>query len=397
MIQDTQKRQVTRKPVAHIVKQRPPAVRLYRRIAISFLILTILLLALVAYLSFSSAHIKIFTAAETASAEFVADIVKVASAPNQVEGRIVERIFEKSKEFTPSGEGKTTPAKAGGEVTIINKYNKDQALIATTRLQATDGKIFRIDKSVVVPAGGEIKATAHADKEGAEYEIGPSHFIIPGLWEGLRDKIYAESASPMTGGTVTLKVVSADDLTRAESELASEILEQVKADLISENADPRFSKPVFSIETLEKVSDTIPGQEADKFTIKLKVKVIAVFYNAEQMDGVMASKLEEAMDSDHTLGDIMEDSIIFTIGRYDSSTGIVNLAVSAFGEARLKENSRLLDKRKITGLGVDDAKKYLMSSPSIENVEISSSPFWLKRVPNLEDHIEYEIIYGGTE
>jgi len=386
------KRQVTKKPVARIVKQRPPAVKLYRRIAFSFIILTLLLLGLVAYLSFVKAHIKIYPAEEKISTNFKVDIVKVASAQNQIEGKIVEQIFEKTKEFTPAAEGSEVPAKAGGEVRIINKWNKDQPLVASTRLLAPDGKLYRIDNTVTVPAGGEVRVMAHADEEGEEYEIGPTRFTIPGLWSGLQDQIYAQSDSPMTGGSVILKIVSEADLTKAEKELAEEILEQAKAEIGRQNSDPRFGAAAYSHEVIEKISDTMPGEEADSFSIKIKIKAVAVFYNQNQMTEIMSAKLEEALDADHLVGKISSEST-FAVGEYEIESGLASIDVFARAEAILKDSAKVLDKRKITGLSVEEAKLYLINSPAIEDVEISTRPFWINRIPNLEDHIEYEIIY----
>ncbi len=95
--------------------------------------------------------------------------------------------------------------KARGFVTIYNFHNKPQSLIATTRLTSQSGLIFRIDENIVVPSvksvngedvPGEIKVSMTADKIGLEYKIEPDKFSIPGLWEGLQDKIYGVSLQP---------------------------------------------------------------------------------------------------------------------------------------------------------------------------------------------------------
>ncbi len=58
-----------------------------------------------------------------------------------------------------------TGKKAEGSVTIYNEFsNAPQPLVATTRLETSDGKIFRIVKGVTVPGttlvDGEIKPGA---------------------------------------------------------------------------------------------------------------------------------------------------------------------------------------------------------------------------------------------
>lgn len=383
---------MVRKPLPHIVKQRPPSVKLYRRIAFSFVILTVLTIGLVAYLSFVKAHIKIYAASKSVNADFVVDIVKVSTADNQVEGKLVERTYEKTEEFTPSAEGTTVPSKAGGEVTIYNKYSKDQALVATTRLLSTDGKLFRLDKSTTVPAGGQVTVMVHADEEGKEFEIKPTRFTIPGLWSGLQDQIYAESKGVMTGGEIKVIAVSQQDLDNAEAELSEQMFEQIKAEMLAENVDPRFSRSAFTFAVAEKVSDTMPGDEKDKFSIKLTINITGAFFNDQQMDDVIRAKLDESLGKDYLVGDISEESTIYTVNDYNIETGVANVFVEAEAEAVLKETSRVLDKQKITGLSVKDAEAYLVGSPLIEKVEIATRPFWIGRLPNLEDHIEYEIL-----
>jgi len=386
------KRNVVKKPTQHIVKQRPPAVRLYRRIAFTFIILTVALLGLVAYLSFVKAEIKIYTDGIAVDTNFNIDVVEENPGPNQAEGKFDERTYEKTKEFSPSGEGVTELAKAGGEVVIFNKHSSDQPLVATTRLLAADGKLFRIDSTVNVPAGGEVKVMAHADEEGPEYEIGPTKFTIPGLWAGLQEKIYAESKEPMTGGTITKSVVSEADLERSENDLTAEIFNAAKEEMSSANVDPRFSEGVFTYEITEKVSDTKPGDETDKFNVKIIMKVTGVFYNPVQMEKIMIAKIEEDVGPGYVIGEIDKENSSLEIESIDQEAGIANLAVHAVANALIKDSSDALKKDRLTGLKVKEAEIYLMGLPEVNGVEIKTHPFWVTRLPKLEDHIEYIIV-----
>ncbi|MBU0648878.1 baseplate J/gp47 family protein [Patescibacteria group bacterium] len=389
----TQKRQITRKVVPRIVKQRPPSIRLYRRIAISFLILTVFLLALVAYLSFSKATIKIFPKIQETATQFNVNIVEAPTSSGQVEGRVFERIFEKTQQFEASGGEKTVQAKAGGEVRIINNYSKDQPLVATTRLLSEQGVLFRVDESVVAPAGSEVTVMVHADEAGSAGDIGPTRFTVPGLWAGLQDQIYAVSDAAMSGGEKTVSVISDDDLDTAESQLSQAILEQAKQVIMNEVVDPRLDGYTFSSEMMEKVSDAMPGQEVDSFNVKIKLKVSAVFFSSVQMDEIIRAKLEEALDQDCSLGQIAESEIIYVINNYDVANIAASLTVKAKADGVIKETSSLLDKGKIAGMSPAAASAYFLSLGSVENVEITTSPFWIKVIPRLEDHIEYEIVY----
>jgi len=129
--------------------------------------------------------------------------------------------------------------KASGQIVIFNTYNSQpQVLVRRTRFETPDGKIYRIAKSIRVPGakveGGEIKpssieVTVFADDAGEDYNIGLSDFTIPGFKGSDKyDKIYARSKTPMSGGfRGTAQVVSADDIKTLESDLKSNLSENL--------------------------------------------------------------------------------------------------------------------------------------------------------------------------
>ena len=92
---------------------------------------------------------------------------------------------------------------ASGKITVYNNYsNAPQKLIANTRFQTSDGKVYRIKGAISVPGMGVLEATVYADQAGEEYNIGPADFTLPGLKGGPRfEKVFAKSKSAMFGGS----------------------------------------------------------------------------------------------------------------------------------------------------------------------------------------------------
>ena len=104
---------------------------------------------------------------------------------------------------------------ASGKITVYNNYSSaPQKLIANTRFQTSDGKIYRIKGAISVPGMGVTEATVYADRAGEEYNIGPADFTIPGLKGGPRfEKVFAKSKSAMSGGTSgNVRIVKKEDL-----------------------------------------------------------------------------------------------------------------------------------------------------------------------------------------
>jgi len=109
--------------------------------------------------------------------------------------------------------------KATGKIKIFNVFSsKSQTLVASTRFETADGKIYRISNSVTVPGSvsqgnkvipGAVSVNVLADQAGEQYNIGLTDFTIPGFKETSKyEKFYARSETEMTGGFVGEAVVT---------------------------------------------------------------------------------------------------------------------------------------------------------------------------------------------
>lgn len=368
-----------------------PSLNLYRRIAVTFVIATFATLAVVVYLSFSRATILITPAAHAVSTTFVADVVGVPADETDVEGIVVSNTFEQASQSVLSGDSVIpVDAKAVGEVTIYNTTNNDQPLVVNTRLLSPENILFRLDEGVTVPAQGSVAVAVHADVAGASGDIGPTRFTIPGLNETLQKVIYAESTEAFTGGVVGLRIVEQEDLDWAATQLENEMLEAAKETLrLQAGAD--YSGEAFVTEVLEKRSDTQPGVEATSIGIALKMKVVAVFYDADALFALAQAKLYEQMAQGMAVQEVSVDDMQVTIDDYDEVSQIINLSITLAGNATLSPTNTLLDKQQFVGRGAAEVKTALESSDAIKTVEIRFTPFWLKRLPTLKDHIKIVI------
>ncbi len=137
----------------------------------------------------------------------------------------------------PTTEEKEVEKKASGNIVIYNTYSsKHQKLIKRTRFETSDGKIYRINKSVIVPGSsvqegemvpGSVEVTVYADIPGEEYNIDLTDFTIPGFKGDPRfDKFYARSKTPMKDGfSGTVKIASPEDVTNVEEGLQNSLKE----------------------------------------------------------------------------------------------------------------------------------------------------------------------------
>lgn len=115
---------------------------------------------------------------------------------------------------TPS-ETQPRDAVATGTVTITDDSDTNQSLVATTRLLADSGVLFRLKQAVTVPAHGQVDAPIYADQPGDAGDISASHFIVPGLPTERQAVVYAASSQPTTGGVEQVGVLSQADVDAA--------------------------------------------------------------------------------------------------------------------------------------------------------------------------------------
>jgi hypothetical protein len=107
----------------------------------------------------------------------------------------------------PKNVKKAVSGTASGEITIYNDSAAVQKFIKNTRFETNDGKIFRIQDPVTVPAKsgtkrGSVNAKVVAESTGESYNIGPSKFTVPGLKGSPKYKLFsAESSDTFSGGS----------------------------------------------------------------------------------------------------------------------------------------------------------------------------------------------------
>jgi hypothetical protein len=379
---------------------KPQPVNLYKKIAICFVVLTGLLILFVFYLSFGQAKIVVTPARQAVDVDFIADLIpKEEAQAAEVPGRIAisgvldETTVGGSKEYEATGSKIAESENVGGKVTIINNYNKAQPLVATTRLLSPEGILFRIKNRVNVPAGGKVEVEVYADPPTAEAaNLGPTHFTIPGLWPALQDKIYGESYEKMSGGKQEVKFVTQTDLDSAYADLTKSLSEKVIEDSKKEmeSAGEILGK-VLITEILDKKNTAAVGDEKDKFTVTLKFKAVGVVFYRMDLESLAITQLQGKLPEGQKLANVDLNNLSFVIEKYDLKEKTANVSVHLAGEAVLKTESKILDKNNLAGLGKEDAVKYLTSFPEIQSAEINLSPFWVRKIPKLKDHIEVTI------
>ncbi|MFZ2189581.1 MAG: hypothetical protein WA057_04630 [Candidatus Magasanikiibacteriota bacterium] len=357
-------------------------VRLYKFIALTFLLITIALFCVIVFMSSKEAAITITTKTDPIDTNKYV----VVGPGGDWQGFVTTTLVLGEKDFNPTG-NREEPAIATGVVTLVNESNENQPLIATTRLLTPEGILFRLKDRVLVPAKSTVEASVYADQLGAGGNIGPvEKFIIPGLREDTQKVIYAKSVAPMSGGVKVIGVLSDADVKKAEEVMLNMLEEKGKEALAKLNINSSTGVVYKVVENKIENNATI-GTEVAGFNLKGTATVLAVFYNNTDVQTEAMSLLNKRIvDGAENLSEENNHSVV--LDSYDLVKGTAVLQVFANGKVKLDPSSKQLDKMVFYGKTKDEIRRYLLSLDHVQSVDISFKPAWMRTVPHVADHVQ---------
>ena len=365
------------------------SLRMYQHIAVAFVVITFLLLLCVLYLSVSRATIHIVADPKVIDVEAEIEVVTEPLEDEQVAGVVVETSLEQQRVFTLPSEGATpVEDKASGYVTLINESAKDQPLVATTRLISQDGVLFRLQNYVVVPAQGQIEALVRADVVGQGGEIGASKFIVPGLNATQQTQIYGVSVAAMTGGVQYVRVLTQADIDGAIASLSEEMLAKAKQALSTGVERTALDGESYSVTTVSQTTDAVVGAEVGSFSLTLTQKITAVYYPKVEVQNYAEGLLAKQIPDGFRVSLINYPTMRTEVEGLDASNGEATLSVYLDGLSVISDDAQTLNKDRFVGRAPHEVLTLLRASEAIRDVSVSFTPFWLKRVPTLQDHIK---------
>lgn len=363
-----------------------------RRIVISFLTAVIAVSLLILYYSLARATITLEVAPDSMVMETSIE-VKQYSEDDETSGTIMETELTQSKTFSASPSGELEE-KASGFVTIISNHSSPQTLIATTRLLSPQGVLFRLTETATVPANGRLEnVPVVADQPGEASAIAPTKFTIPGLRPALQEAIYAESTEPMRrlpkeGSTEITPI----DLDQARKSLTDILTPQALSNMREQlPEDRRNLSVVYNSEVTKAESDVPAGSKNSQFNYTVTVKVSAVFYDPDKLRDNAKSKLENDLTSGKKILNLEQDSLAVSIDNLAGDLTSALLRVKFLAQVIITDPNVVFSKRDLLGRTTEEVQNYFAGFPGVKNVNIELSPFWVKSVPTVENHITLKL------
>ena len=374
------------------VKQGVVIQKSYRNLVVIFSILAVILIGVILYFSLSQATVNITPFYRQQRVGFAVQIIDQNNLKpgedltEKIPGEILEAAVENSQTF-PAAAYEQTQSKASGQVTIVNNYSRSQKLVATTRLLAPDGKLYRLTEFVEVPVGGQVTTVAMADQAGNEFEIGPAKLTIPGLWEPIQDKIYAQTDG-FKIQTATQYKIDQPAIDQAVLELTKKISGQALAEMQSQAGSQKISEQALVFETLKYSTDAEVGSSNKEFNMTLGLGVKALVFDEAKLKEIASSNLPEIYKTGNSLVKTDQDSFDYEVILLDENSE--NLIAQVKGEYTINVSSLKIDPAELTGLTKTEAETYLTNLSDVQEASVSL-PFWTKYLPPLKDKINIQI------
>ncbi|MEK7139515.1 MAG: hypothetical protein AAB817_02340 [Patescibacteria group bacterium] len=380
-----------KKTPAKLTGKAAPSLHVYRRVVMSFVVLAALLVVIIGYASFVSATISVIPKPQDVVVEFTVPVVEGTDgpAPEQMNGVFFQRAIEGEKQFPATG-SQAAPSEIVGRVKLTNDYRRPQPLLATTRLLADNGILLHTTDRVDLPVGGSVEVNVYADDpaalSGQPLPAG-TKLTLPALWVAIQDKIYATSITPIAVGEQKIMVVSADDLTNAQSSLLQQLEDQTMRDL---GVDTKVAKAVTVVP--QAVTPSAVADEAtSQFSMKIKATISGVFFDRETLVRLAEKKLRQSLPADQQLLTASYDQLSYAIEQIDVAAKTATVKVTLPGVAVIRLNSDILAKDRLKGLTKQELDNYFKSQQLIQSIKVDFFPFWVKRVPQLLDHINIRV------
>lgn len=334
-----------------------------------------------------------------------------ASGIDQEKGIIPAKVVSVSEEATRiydvTGTTNSSNQKAHGIITIYNEFSSSpQPLVATTRFETSDGKIFRLVSGVTVPGtetvgtetkAGAIEAKVMADESGAEYNIEPTSFTIPGFKSSGGDKyakIYAKSSKPMTGGgeeSQTAKTLSESDIDSAKKKVMQELEPLVKQKLKeSIGEDHVLLDEAMNMDDSVYTLSNSSGDVTEKFSITVKTTANAMVFKKDDIKKVLMSSIAKKGEANTRVAD---NSFNMEFGKADVNFKDGNMLIRVHASGGIVPNIDLEEMEKgILGKNEEEVKDFVRTYKDVSNMEITYWPSFISnKIPSYGSRVDISL------
>ncbi len=292
--------------------------------------------------------------------------------------------------------------KAKGQIILYNKFStSSQPLLIDTRLEGSNGKIYKTATKVVIPGmsknglPGQISVDIYAAEDGTDYNSAPLDFKIFGF-KGTNKytKFYGRSVGEISGGIVG-KSRQLSDLQRTEME--KELKKVLESELFNKISSQIPGFLLYPDATLIKTDDLITGPVAEdgSTVLTLKGTLYGIIFNEQKLtQKIVKDNIEESNASEVYIPNIKD--LTFSLSNKENILfeNVKNINFDLSGPIKIvwkidteKLIADLLAKPK------KDFNQVLSLYPNINSALVKLSPPWIQSLPSKTKDIKVTVDY----
>lgn len=301
-------------------------------------------------------------------------------------------------------ERKNILQKAQGIAVIYNTFSSSsQALDIDTRLEGSNGKIYKTKTRITVPGmtadgkPGAIEAKIYSAEAGTEYNSAPLDFKILGF-KGTSKyaKFYGRSKGEIAGGFKgQAPVVSDEQKLTAISDLKTALRTKLLKNATGQIPDGfvLFKNAIF-FNTSEAEVDLVSAKD-NMLPIKLQGTLYGLLFNENKLTKkIVESGIEKYDDSAVFIPNIRDLTFSLSDKSYATLAEAKNINFNLSGSAKivwqLDTNKFIND---LSGKSKKDFNQILLQYPNIDSANLALSPFWRSSIPDKMENIKVIVNY----
>lgn len=301
-------------------------------------------------------------------------------------------------------EEKDVAIKATGTVLIFNSFSSSpQRLNADTRLEGSNGKIYKTQTQTIVPGmskgvSGQIEVEIYANTAGSEYNSPPLDFKILGFKGTPKyDKFIGRSktGTEITGGFNGKSPVLTDVL---KTSTINDLKDSLQAKLLKKATDQTppgfilFKNAVFLNIDEENISLVTGGTDVP---VKIKGTLYGILFNEQKLTKKIAEDNIDKYDgSDVFIYNIRDLNFSLFNKDNNSFSNMKNINFSLSGPAKitwkLDENKFAAD---LLGKPKGNFNQILSQYPNIDSATLTLTPLWRMSIPDQSKDIKVIVNY----
>ncbi|MFN4181090.1 MAG: hypothetical protein ACK4FA_00120 [Candidatus Paceibacteria bacterium] len=308
--------------------------------------------------------------------------------------------MEGSESTTLEGtEMKELKVPARGQVVIYNTYSSaPQKLSIDTRLEGSNGKIYKTDKEVVVPGmvgdtPGSVRVGVYGYEPGEAYNTAPLDFKIFGFRGTAKyNKFYARSEGDIAGGmTGSFYIVPETEKIRVESEL-HKTLEAKLTKKITEQVPEEYVLFKDALIYKPGVSSVSVAQKEEVAPVSVNGVVYGFLFKRADLVAHIAKLAIKDYDGVPVFVPGIEN-LVFTFGNKENlSPDITNFNFKLSGSGDVVYQLDDLDiAKQLLGRPKSEFKNILAENTRIDSAELVLRPMWQNSLPEKLSKIKITI------